>query len=149
MARRVHVDGLKELDKALGQLPKATAKSVLRRVLKDAGEPIARAARRNAPIGDTHHLQESIDVSTKLSKRQRALHKEAGGKAFQEMFVGTNDPAGVQQEFGNENHGAQPFMRPAWDSEQDKALEIIANQLWTEIKAGAKRVAKSKARASR
>lgn len=146
MARRAKVSGLKDLDKALGQLSKATAKSVLRRVLKDAGEPIARAARQKAPT-DTFILQESIDVSTTLNRRQRALHKAEGGRAFQEMFVGTNDPAGVQQEFGNENHAAQPFMRPAWDSEQDKALEIISNQLWTEIEDAAKRLAKKASKA--
>lgn len=146
MVRRVHVEGLQALDKALGQLPKSTAKSVLRNVLKDAGEPIARAARRNAPVGEDHNLQESIDVSTKLSKRQKTLHKEAGGKAFQEMFVGTNDPAGVQQEFGNQNHPAQPFMRPAWDAEQGTALEIIANSLWTEIESAAQRLARRKAK---
>jgi HK97 gp10 family phage protein len=148
MAQRVAVEGLRELDKALGELPKSTAKSVLRKVLLEAGEPIARAARRKVPT-ETFHLQESIDVSTKLSDRQRGLHKGAGGKAFREMFVGTNDPAGVQQEFGNENHDAQPFMRPAWDAEKGNALEIIANHLWTEIEAGAKRVAKSRAKASK
>lgn len=143
MANRVKVEGLAELDKALGQLPKATAKATLRRVLKEAGEPIARAARRNAPTL-TFNLSESIDVSTKLSRRQRSLHKAEGGRAFQEMFVGTNDPAGMQQEFGNENHVAQPFMRPAWDAEQQNTLDLIANSLWGEIEASAKRLAKKR-----
>ncbi|MGH6862466.1 MAG: HK97-gp10 family putative phage morphogenesis protein [Phyllobacterium sp.] len=145
MARRVQIEGLKELDKALGELPKATAKATLRRVLKDAGEPIARAARQNAPTL-TFHLNESVDVSTTLSRRQRSLHKSEGGQAFQEMFVGTNDPAGMQQEFGNERHGAQPFMRPAWDEKQGAALEVIVNQLWTEIQTSAKRLARKRAK---
>lgn len=141
----VRIDGLRDLDKALGELPKATAKATLRLVLKDAGEPVARAARRLAPK-DEYHLHDSIDVSTKLSRRQAALHKAQGGRAFQEMFVGTNNPAGVQQEFGNERHSPQPFMRPAWDAEKDGVLDHIANALWGEIEKSARRLAKKAAR---
>lgn len=141
----VRIDGLKELDRALGQLPKATAKAALRRVLVEGGQLIASAARRGAPV-DEHYLYESIDVSTKLSSRQRSLHRSEGGQAFQEMFVGTNNPAGVQQEFGNERHGPQPFMRPAWDSTKDAALERITLLLWGEIEKSAERVAKKAAR---
>lgn len=146
MARvSVEIKGLKELDKALGELPKSTAKATLRRVLVEGGELIASAARRGAPV-DHHYLYESIDVSTKLNRRQRSLHKEQGGKAFQEMFVGTNNPAGVQQEFGNEHNAAQPFMRPAWDAKKQEALERITNLLWGEIEKSAQRVAKKTAK---
>lgn len=141
----VKIKGLKELDRALGQLPKATAKAALRRVLVEGGELIASAARRRAPHLE-YHLLESIDVSTKLNSRQRSLHREQGGQAFQEMFVGTNNPAGVQQEFGNERHGPQPFMWPAWDSTKDAALERITLLLWTEIEKSAARVASKAAR---
>jgi len=150
MARTVTVKikGLKELDRALGNLPKATGKNVLRRVLKEAGEPIARAARDRAPRHDLH-LYESIDVSTKLNPRQRSLHKDQSSPTFQEMFVGTNNPAGVQQEFGNERHGAQPFMRPAWDATKNQALHIIEHLLWTEIEKAAKRQARKAAKAGK
>lgn len=141
----VKIEGLRELDAALGKLPKATAKAVLRRVLREAGEPIARTARSMAPREEMH-LFESIDVGTKLSRRQAGLHKERGGKAFQEMFVGTNNPAGVQQEFGNSRHGPQPFMRPAFDAKKMEALDIITTLLWGEIEKTAARVAKRAAR---
>lgn len=141
----VKIEGLKELDRALGQLPKSTAKATLRRVLKEAGEPIARAARSRAPI-EEHHLVESIDVSTRLNPRQRSLHRQAGGRAFQEMFVGTNNPAGTQQEFGNSRHGPQPFMRPAWDATKQQTLDYIANSLWGEIEKSAQRLARRAAR---
>lgn len=141
----VKIEGLKELDRALGELPKATAKATLRRVLKEAGEPLARSARAKAPV-DEHYLYESIDVSTRLNPRQRSLHKEEGGKAFQEMFVGTNNPAGVQQEFGNEHNAAQPFMRPAWDETKQQTLDLISNSLWGEIEKSAERLARKAAK---
>lgn len=135
------IEGLSDLDKALGTLPKAVAKSTLRRVLKDAAEPMARVARQKAPVNE-HHLYDSIDVSTKLNRPQSRLHKKEDSKSFQEMFVGTNNPAGVQQEFGNVFHPAQPFMRPAWDAEKQPTLERITNSLWAEIEKSAKRVSK-------
>src|SRR5690606_41921919 len=82
----VKIEGLKELDRALGQLPKSAAKATLRKVLKEAAEPVARLARQKAPK-DEYHLHESIDVSTRLNRRQIQLHREEGGRAFQEMFI--------------------------------------------------------------
>lgn len=141
----VRIEGLKELDKALGQLPKATAKATLRRVLRYAAEPMAQAARQNAPRLEMH-LYESIDVGTKLTRRQSGLHKKENSPTFQEMFVGTNNPAGVQQEFGNERHGPQPFMRPAWDAEKMPTLDRIGDSLWFEIEKSAQRLARKAAR---
>lgn len=137
----VKVEGLRELDRALGALPQSTAKAVLRQVLKDAGEPIARAARQGAPRHDMH-LYESIDVSTRLNRRQRGLHREENKPTFQEMFVGTNNPAGVQQEFGNHRHAAQPFMRPAWDANKMNTIKLISDGLWVSIQKAAQRLAK-------
>lgn len=139
----VRIEGLKELDRALGELPKAVAKKVARDVLREAVEPMARTARQNAPR-DEYHLYDSIDVGTKLTRRQQSMHKKDASPAFQEMFMGTPDPAGVQQEFGNERHPAQPFMRPAWDAEKMPTLKRIANSLWFYIEKAARRQARRK-----
>ncbi|MDP9758318.1 MULTISPECIES: HK97 gp10 family phage protein [Agrobacterium] len=139
----VTIDGLKDLDQALSALPRSVGKKVARDVLRDAAEPMARTARQLAPR-DEYHLYDSIDVSTRLNSRQRSLHREEATPTFQEMFVGTNNPAGVQQEFGNERHGAQPFMRPAWDAEKTPTLNRIANSLWFHIEKAARRLARKK-----
>lgn len=141
----VKIEGLRDLDRALGQLPKATAKAAMRKVLREAAEPMARTMRQLAPR-DEWHLYESIDVSTKLNRRQRGLHKQEPSPAFAEMFVGTNNPAGVQQEFGNDRHPAQPFMRPAWDSEKMNVLDGISVRLWGEIEKAAQRLARKAAK---
>jgi len=140
----VKVEGLKDLENALKDLPQANAKAVLRRTLKEAGEPIAKTARSLAPKHDMH-LSESVDVSTKLSRRQRGLHKK---ESPVEMFIGPGpDPAAHLQEFGSgPGHHAQPFLRPAWDQNKDKALDTIANLTWVEIEKTAKRLAKKAAK---
>ena len=62
------------------------------------------------------------------------------------MFAGVNDPAGVQQEFGNEHNPPQPFARPAWDANKTRALDIIKDELGGEIMKAARRLAKKAAR---
>lgn len=141
--QRVTIDGLKDLDSALSALPRSVGKKVARDVLRDSAEPMARTARQLAPR-DEYHLYDSIDVSTRLNSRQRSLHREEATPTFQEMFVGTNNPAGVQQEFGNERHPAQPFLRPAWDAEKTPTLNRIANSLWFHIEKAARRLARKK-----
>lgn len=145
----VKVEGLRELEKRLAQLPKATGKNVLRRTLKSAGKPIAQEANALAPDDPSTPggLSQSYAVSTKLNKNQKkAMRKAKADKAYVEVYVGTNDPAGVQQEFGNRNHGPQAHFRPAWDAKQGEALKIIKTDLGDEILKAAQRLARKAAR---
>ena len=137
------VEGLRELERALAELPKATAKNTLKRTLKLAAQPIADHAQRLAPR-DTGGLADGIMVTTKKPKR----HKPKSGRAFAEIYIGPKARSvnAVPQEFGTVNHPAQPFMRPAWDSEQMNALDIIKNELGDQITKAAARLAKKAAR---
>jgi HK97 gp10 family phage protein len=147
MTIKVKVTGLTQIEAALKNLPKATAKNVVRRVLKTHAQPIAEAARRLAPInrGD---LSKSITVGTKLSKAQRSKHKKRTPNTV-EMFVGAGtNPQAVFQEFGTVDHPPQPFMRPAWDSGKEQLLEGIKDDLWAEIQKAVGRQARKAAKAA-
>ncbi|RVE83341.1 HK97-gp10 family putative phage morphogenesis protein [Sinorhizobium meliloti] len=146
MKTRIKIEGLKELDKALQDLKQVTAKGVARRVLMKAATPIAEAGRSNAPLGPTGNLKASYGVGTKLTRRQSKLHRK---QSPVEVFAGPNDPAAVQTEFGNEHQAAEPHLRPAWDSNKDRALDIVAAELGTEIEKAAKRAARKAAREAR
>ncbi|MEM9786790.1 MAG: HK97-gp10 family putative phage morphogenesis protein [Pseudomonadota bacterium] len=131
MTRTVKLSGFKELDQVLGQLNKVTAKATARKALMEAAEPMARLARANAPK-DSLDLSESIDVSTKLTKRQRSLHRRQfrNSAAFSEVFVGPDgDPAAWNQEFGNINHPAQPYLRPAFDQDARAFIDRLKLEL--------------------
>lgn len=146
----VSVDGQRDLDRALGQLAKATAKGVMRRVLLKAGVPIEEAARALAPDDPSTpiDLKTSIDTSTKLGQRQARLNRKSTSKSFVEAFVGAGViPQSHMQEFGTAHHGPQPFMRPAWDANKMKALDIIKTDLGQEIEKTAKRAAVRAAKA--
>ena len=136
--------GFRDLERALAALPRTTAKASARRVLKKAGKPIAQVAAEKAPRrqGD---LSESYVVGTRLNKRQR---KRRSKPNVVEVYVGTNNPAGVQTEFGNEHQTAQPHLRPAWDTKKGETLEIISAELAGDIARTTARLAKRAAKKS-
>ncbi|WP_457812908.1 HK97-gp10 family putative phage morphogenesis protein [Sinorhizobium meliloti] len=153
MARvRVSIEGLKQLDQALAELPKATGKAVLRRTLIKAGEPLAddmRAKSPDDPQTGGNDLRSSIGVGTKLSKRQAKLHRKAfkNDKASAEVFVGAGPvPHAHLQEFGTSRHGPQPFARPAWDAAKNQVLDTIKDELAVQITKAAQRLARKAAR---
>lgn len=141
--------GFAELDRALAQIEKAaTAKAIMRRALKKAAQPMADMAEAAAPV-EEGTLQASVAVSTKLSGRQRKLHRKIfkNDKAAVEMFVGAGPLSSAHnQEFGNEHNAPQPFMRPAFDAEAKPTLERLGVEMWSEIDKAAKRAAKAAAK---
>ena len=145
MARtKVRLEGFRELEAALAQLPKATGKNVLKRTLLKAANPIEEGAAANAP-SLTGHLKRDVSSGTRLTRRQAAQARRAG-KSYQEVHVGVADPAGVQNEFGNEHQAPQPFLRPAWDANREDALGTIKTELGQEIDRAAARLARKAAR---
>ncbi len=141
MTVRVKVEGLRDLDRALGQLKPALAKGVLRRVAVKALQPFDKAWREKAPHL-TGNLEESGGVGTKLTRRQAQMNRRREDRDTVEVFAGPNDPAAVPEEFGWENGRAQPFVRPAWDETKHDALEIVKHELGPEITRTAERAAR-------
>jgi HK97 gp10 family phage protein len=134
----VKVEGLRELEQALGELPEAVAKRTLNRVLKRAAEPIRAAAAAAAPKR-TGRLSKSIIVSPRLTRSQR---RQAERHGFAEMFVGSKSPLAHLIEFGTAHSAPNAFLRRAWDAHKDEALAIIKTELGGEIKRAAARLAR-------
>jgi HK97 gp10 family phage protein len=135
---KVQIEGLSQLQASLRELPDATAKSVMRRILRSRGQPIADAARATV-AKHTGQLAERIQVSGKLSNRQKRQHVKADPSDV-EIFVGAPPWSYAHiLEYGGENMAAQPYMRPAWDSVKGALLDNLASDLWAEIEKAAKR----------
>lgn len=130
----VTVDGLKELEKTLAELPRATGKAALRRVGKRALEPVAEAA-RGGVTRITGQLADSIAVSTNLSKRQKSLQRRMSNSASAVMvYVGGGKvPHAHLYEFGSSTQPPQPFLRPAWEANKTRVLKSVADQLGEEL----------------
>lgn len=146
---KMKLEGFEDVLAGLFELKSSTAKSVGRRVLKAAVQPVADETNAAAPENAEDHtgarLKGSYAVTSRLNKSQaRQARREGRDDVF--MYVGTNNPAGQQQEFGNSNHGAQPHFRPVWDGRADTVLKDVTEGMKVEV---AKSVARARRKAAR
>lgn len=130
-------EGGEELARALNALPMALSRRVVLQALTEGAEPIRAKAERLAPWNrEPHpygHLAQHIIVGTanrlgsvaggRWERRDEDEHAVAVGPR-KDFFYG------IFQEYGTRFHGAQPFMRPAFDGETPKALGLIGQALW-------------------
>jgi HK97 gp10 family phage protein len=129
----MRVEGSKQLADALNSLTSRVSRGLLAKSLRAGAEPIREAAARFAPRAPgAPDLADHIGVS--------GARPESGNVA---VAIGPtrNFFYGWFQEHGTTRHGAQPFMRPAFDSESPDALRIIRNEVWASL---SKRSAKSR-----
>lgn len=170
MATKVMVQGFKELDDALRELPRATERNTLRRAAIAALKPFLAAVKAKAPVDENVEntperppgtLKNSYHIGTRLNKTQaRSVRKL--GKSGVEVYAGTSDPLGVPTEFGTaprtirkgpragQSTGAvpaQPHARPAWDETSSKVVVELKEELGKEIAKAAKRLAKKRGKA--
>jgi HK97 gp10 family phage protein len=148
MTVKISISGLDEIQAALEELSKATGRNVLKRALLKAAEPIVADARSYAPVA-SGALRDSITVGTRLTKRQKRLHRKAA-KTDVEVFVGPGPARNSDQppqyahlvEFGSIHNDPHAFMRPAWDKAKTNVIDRVADDLWAEVKRAAERQAK-------
>lgn len=149
MADQVQVKGLRELQVAMRDLPQKLRRRTIQKALRDAAMPMRQDARAKVPK-DTGTVRRNIVVQRskkfngrngvfgvvmrvrKINKRMRA---KGQGDPFYWTFV----------EFGTSKMPARPFMRPAFEANKQKALEIIRLQ----IRAGIDQIARELSRGPR
>lgn len=153
MKIRVKVEGLKQVRDALASLPNGTQRNIMRRVLIARAQPMHDAAKRMAPV-DTGFLARSIRIQTatggaagkaafaavmasgggRAAAGAAARSANAAGKSQVEIYIGPNaGPREIAAEFGTKFQSAQPFMRPAFDSNKNGVLENLAKDMLEEI----------------
>ena len=163
-AMTIKVSGLRELDAALAQFKKSTARGVLNRALKKAAKPIRDQAKQDAPV-DTGELRDSINIRVKgaggsagkaafasamrggatrgeAAKAAREANREAGSKPMSAVVsIAADAPHAVFAEFGARGKPGNAFLTMAMRSRADDALAVLGTELGTEIEKTAKRVA--------
>jgi HK97 gp10 family phage protein len=164
MADTIKIEGLRDLDRALSQFTKSTARGVLNRTLKKAAQPIADQARMDAPV-DTGELRDSINIRVKgaggsagkaafaaamrvgathgeAASLARAANREAGSQPMSAtVSIGADAPHAVFAEFGARGKPGNAFLTAAMRSRARDALALVGKELKTEIDKTAKRVA--------
>lgn len=157
---KITTSGFREMDQALGEFSKATARNILLRAATAALKPVEEAAKANVPVrvGD---LRDSITTTTRLANKQANLRYSAAMFARQgrasavqalrnerraskgssvEVYVGAGQlPHAHLIEFGTSRQSPQPYLRPAWDANRVRALELLKTELAREIDKAAAR----------
>lgn len=167
MTQTFKIEGLRELEDALKELgDEKVRKAAARRALVRAAKPLAEEIQANAPVAKGH-LRRSVRIGSpgNVGGAEFARVLRGGGsrddavaamrevrrsKSGVEIAVGPGrNPQAIFQEFGTEHHAPQPFVRPAWESQQDGMVEAIKAELWADIEKTAKRAANKAARLAR
>lgn len=158
---RVQAIGFKELEKALGELSRATRKNVAKRALMKAAKPIADDAKGSvrkrtralansikvvSPENTVGKAEYAAAMSAGLGKgaasaAMRKARRGAPGQDRVTVLIATGQlPQATMLEFGTENAPPYPYMRPAWDSGKDGALNDLKRTLTDEVEKAAARV---------
>lgn len=141
MTATVNVKGLKEAQARLTNMAPNTARSTLRKAVRDGGRLLRDAVKASAPRGKTGQLAKSIaeregSAENKFEARSvvfASRKKSPGGYYAHLVEYGhrTRKTSGTygQQEFVP----ARPFMRPAFASNEQKIVDKIGSSLWAGI----------------
>lgn len=147
MKTTLDFEGGKDLEKAFQDLGAAASKRLATRALKKVAEPIRDKAKQLAPK-DQRDLEESIDIGTRaVGSVSRPGPDEA------RVYVGIDESGNRRlhiyaevQELGSSKQPAQPYFRPAWNSEGPKVPERLGPLVWDDLERTAKRQAKKAAK---
>lgn len=148
--------GFAELERALAEeLPKATARNVLRRAGLKAMAAVESTAKNLAPkgSGDLAILIETKPVKAKRISRTRYARSEgveiATGPTVNRKTRRQEGGYAAWQEFGTVNMPANPYMRPAADAQRTAVPDEVGLELAEQIEKAKKRIARKTARAAK
>jgi HK97 gp10 family phage protein len=151
------VDGLRQLNKALQELPLKIRGAPLRTATRKASMVIRNEARSKVPV-NTGLLKREIITSRSRSQSsegretfvvmvKQLVKKYANTKANRRMNrVGKKfKTEGLAYywkflEFGTSKMRARPFMRPAFDSKKQEAVRVLQRELDAAIQAQARKL---------
>jgi len=145
---RVRLTGFRELERALAEeLPKATAKSVLRRTAVNSMERIRTGMADRAPKDDGTLAASMKTKPVKAKRDSRTRYARQNGVSVNTGPVGREEGGNAAwQEFGTEKMPAHPFARPTADAEGMNVINDVRAELTKQVEAAKKRIARKAAR---
>jgi HK97 gp10 family phage protein len=134
------VRGAEHINDVLAQLGKRVATRALKKAVEQGAQPVLEEAKARAPIlkqpdgrRKPGELRDSICAEVKLNARKGTARAKIGPKRTE--GAGRQDPGcwGLMEEFGSVHNPAQPYLRPAYDSKGDAAVEELTESLRSAI----------------
>lgn len=135
----------RDVRRALEELPTRVVKNVVRRAVYAGASKIRDVAKGKVPV-DTGALRASIIASTNKAQKTGEISASVGvaRKKFVRGRRAGRNPRRYAHlvEFGTARTSANPFLRPALDTQVDEVLEVTAARMRTGIDDEARRVAR-------
>lgn len=133
----ISITGLADLEKRLEELPDRLAKNVLSGAIRAGAVVIQKEASRLAPQSSEPHKlgkgAKAIEIQPGFLKKSIRVRKAPRSKASRpvEYWVYASKKAWYWKfvEFGTSKMASKPFMRPAFDSMKERAVEAIRDYL--------------------
>ncbi|APS52492.1 hypothetical protein AVI51_16650 (plasmid) [Piscirickettsia salmonis] len=120
------VEGLRDLEKQLKQLAPKKIRTLNRRALRKAAEPLEQQMKANAPQ-KSGALVESIKRRSKKGKGRRTIVNVTVGPTRKIDYA-------IEQEYGSSHQPARPFIRPALNDNAQTSIDIFKSTLTLAIK---------------
>lgn len=133
---RMRIEGGEQLARNLQKLSQRVSKNMLRNALRTiAAEPICRRASAMAPRAPgAPDLAANIVVSTGTARGLSASVVVGPSTASRaDQPTRTFDRQGLYVEYGTSDTVAQPFLRPAFDSEAPRTIGAFAGEVWSAL----------------
>lgn len=140
----IHVDGLRELERKLLALPDKVNRQVLRKAVSDGAAVVRDEMRLRAPVY-TGPVSQGHPPPGTLKKAVFMSHAHTSHQGYEAFVVGVRHGKGRQNvgkaganidayyfrfvEFGTKFMSPRPFMRPAFDTKKESALQAIKTSL--------------------
>lgn len=139
MSLDLNATGFKELEAVLLEMGDdlcygKTASKVLIPAVKAAMMPVLNQARTLAPYDEknstTKHLKDTLRIGGRIpsARDKRSAFVSPTDAVIGEVSVRT-DKRGISQEFGNNQVKAQPYLRPALESQSQAVVNILGTFL--------------------
>lgn len=133
------VEGFKELEEVLVQMGEdfcygKTASKVLLPAIKIAMQPVLAHSRAITPYDEqnttTKHLRDTLRISARVpSPRDQRSHFADKDDIAIGLVSIRSDKRGISQEFGNARTSAQPYLRPALESQAHRVVSLLGTYL--------------------
>lgn len=123
------LSGFDSLDKELSKLSSRTESRIGKKALRAGAKPIVSDAKKNVTV-ETGDLKKSIGtqmMNPKRGKLEIRIGPRVGKSAAHSGHYGHI------VEYGYGRQAPQPFLRPAFDTNNKKSIQIIGAVLWREI----------------
>jgi len=118
--------GDKQLQRKLTNLELAVQKKIVRKALRAGAKPMLATAKAKVNV-DTGALKANIKIKALKRSRRGSFGVQVTTPPREKLGIAADDPGYYPAilEYGSATNRAQPFLRPAFDDNRSRSLDVV------------------------